>query len=251
MDNVSLGLPKLIRSVFKGPNLKGTRYSLSILPLDNSRMTAVVGGNSHKSQQCQWLITVLVGTERAYIIEWVILSGRDQKQMTFTTYQELHKEAHFFQTADSFVPRSYFATMTLAKLEFSSSAKHISLKDSSKRVVSFGKSVKFEAPNKPESSGSADASLQSIDKRRRYMRRGSKCPSMLLMSHDQIQKLESECEVEKVTFASNKERRLSLMSALRINLERAAIVDPNVASQIRSMSPDEKRNFTFELLSKV
>jgi len=123
-----------------------------------------------------------------------------------------------------------------------------------KRAVSFRSSVKFDAPTKKASSP-CDSGLQSIDKRRRYMRRGSKSPSMFKLSPDQIQKiaLPSYDEIVQKNYTpSKKERRLSLMSALKVHLERASIVDRQVTDNIRGMStPSSRRNYTFELLSKV
>lgn len=141
-------------------------------------------------------------------------------------------------------------------------------------------SVKFDTPGGGRRTGSApspcDSGLQSIDKRRRYMRRGSKSPSMFLLDAQQIKNLaaaEKEDLVDRVPVPfftaesivtgtsptcssssygrSHKERRMSLMTALKVNLERAAIVEPKVSQQIRRMSIEQKRSFTFELLSKV
>lgn len=87
------------------------------------------------------------------------------------------------------------------------------------------------------------------------MRRGSKSPSMLMMSFEQKQKLleDYNCEtsVSESVVAHHKQRRMSLMSALRVNMERSMILEPKVAESFRNMSPDQKRNLTFELLSRV
>jgi len=99
-----------------------------------------------------------------------------------------------------------------------------------------------------------DSCLQCTDKRRKYMRRGSKAPSMLKVSAEDLESIATEFAVDKTNdqfLSANKTRRLSLMSALKINFENSAIIEPKVASTIRRMSIEQQRNYTYELLSKV
>jgi len=86
------------------------------------------------------------------------------------------------------------------------------------------------------------------------MRRGSKAPSMLKVSAEDLESIATEFAVDKTNdqfLSANKTRRLSLMSALKINFENSAIIEPKVASTIRRMSIEQQRNYTYELLSKV
>jgi hypothetical protein len=120
------------------------------------------------------------------------------------------------------------------------------------KAVAFSKACKHSFPAKAVCTMQNDSSLQSTDKRRRYMRRGSKCPTMLQFSIDEVKSSEEEVSVEKTNTEtiSNKGRRLSLMSALKSNFEKSAIIDPYVASKIRRMSMDQQRRFAHDLLSE-
>ena len=113
------------------------------------------------------------------------------------------------------------------------------MKVAPKRAVSFSPNVKPEAPSrlKPKS----DGELQAVDKRRRYMRRGSKCPSMLratftinpiLMQSYAAAEAASGGGLSprsgydvKMAEAEKKaaQRRMSLMSALKMSLENTTI----------------------------
>ena len=131
-----------------------------------------------------------------------------------------------------------------------------------KRAVSFCPTAKPEAPSrgKPRT----DGDLQSVNSRRRYMRRGSKCPSMFRASFISIDPLLDSptdtffsCATPKdLTFpATEKElkhrnqaqRRMSLMSALKISLEKASIVDHGPPTPMKV----ERRLSTYQLLSQV
>lgn len=133
-------------------------------------------------------------------------------------------------------------TMTIAKSLSTSSQ---SSKSDAKRAVSFSKSCKFDIPSKQAESG-----LQSSDTRRRYMRRGSKSPSMFKLQKLNISELEKEwlssCKEEE-----EQPRRLSLMSALKLNLEKASIIDTKVVQKVRRMSLEQQRSFTYDILSQV
>jgi hypothetical protein len=41
---------------------------------------------------------------------------------------------------------------------------------------------------------------------------------------------------------------MSLMTALAINFEKASIIEPNAASQIRCMAMEQQRRYTHELI---
>ena len=90
--------------------------------------------------------------------------------------------------------------------------------------VSFGGSVKFESPLKQQ----ADKLLQATDKKRRYMRRGSKSPNMLSLSI-KVDFIEMDSsDLVRQTMSPTKRRRLSLMSALKLSLEQTEIAPKEV-----------------------
>ena len=135
-----------------------------------------------------------------------------------------------------------------------------------KRAVSFSPCVKPEAPSRLKLK--SDGELQAVDKRRRYMRRGSKCPSMLRATFITISPIliQSYAAAEAAALGSLSprqpgavhdvkmvdvekqavQRRMSLMTALKISLENATIVDK---SQVPKKA--ERRLSTYQLLSQV
>jgi hypothetical protein len=152
-----------------------------------------------------------------------------------------------------------------------------------KRAVSFLEPVKFHAPRPQEETDfNPDADrdhLQATNKRRRYMRRGSKCPSMLLgmasfkslmqdaMSEDaDINNHETTAKTMLHQHATStfkaqlqQARRLSLMSALKVSLESSCSVAASsqsagtASSPLRAtiLPPPERRMSTFQLLSSA
>jgi hypothetical protein len=122
-----------------------------------------------------------------------------------------------------------------------------------KRAVSFSKACKYSFPAQAGCSMHNDVFLQSTDKRRKYMRRGSKSPAMLQFASGQVESIEEEASVEKTNtdYMSNPGRRLSLMSALQMNFEKSANIDSYVASKIPRMSMDQQRRSAHELISKA
>uniref|UniRef100_A0A6U2YCM5 Uncharacterized protein n=1 Tax=Entomoneis paludosa TaxID=265537 RepID=A0A6U2YCM5_9STRA len=144
-----------------------------------------------------------------------------------------------------------------------------------KRSSSLSGSFKFAAPSTskaPFQKYNADQGLQSIDTRRKYMRRGSRCPSMLMLfSGKNIQELASSKKASTDSYNENVEmvgaasappsqshqqeqqqrRRMSLMSALKYSLEQTSIVDSNTVHDYSIMSTDERRKSTYELLSQI
>jgi hypothetical protein len=130
--------------------------------------------------------------------------------------------------------------MTVIKAASSPLLNQGTAKDIPRKAVSFSKAFKYSfPPNKaPASIMQSDSSLQSTDKRRNYMRRGSRTPAMLMLSNEDLKSFEEAVSVEKMIthFISLKERRMSLMSGLEINFEKASIIEPHVASQTRRMS---------------
>jgi hypothetical protein len=164
----------------------------------------------------------------------------------------------------------------------------LSSKQSPKRPVSVCSSCKFDPPSQSAKS-LGDMGLQSTDRRRRYMRRGSKSPTMLKVlqslnlekeSDTSLQSSEKQrrymrrgsktsymlatlpslnLEKESTTdhdeadayMSTKQERRLSIISALRLNLEKSAIIDPITTSSIRYLSIEQKRRYTLEVLSNL
>ncbi|KAL7562259.1 hypothetical protein ACA910_004064 [Epithemia clementina (nom. ined.)] len=125
----------------------------------------------------------------------------------------------------------------------------------SPRIISWSKNM----------SSSSDGTLQPTTKRRRYMRRGSKCPSMLMLvpimqnpntgssTSSSNETLMSAMAVKPTTPRHHQQRRLSMMSALKMSLERISVVDtPTTTPQgLRTMTPEERRKSTYELLSQI
>jgi hypothetical protein len=140
--------------------------------------------------------------------------------------------------------------MTVIKATSASNSSKSITKRIPSKAVSFSKACKYSFSPKAICKQN-DSFIQSTDKRRRYMRRGSKCPSMLQFSCDKIECIEKEISVEKTSskFISNEGRRLSLMSTLKVNFEKSAIIDPKVASKIRRLSMDQQRRYSHDLIS--
>ena len=145
------------------------------------------------------------------------------------------------------------------------------MKVAPKRAVSFSPNVKPEAPSrlKPKS----DGELQAVDKRRRYMRRGSKCPSMLratftispilMQTYAAAESAAAstggfsprsphqsrsvyDVKMMDVEKQAEQQRRMSLMSALKMSLENTTIVD-----KYQAPKKAERRLSTLNLLSQV
>ena len=131
-----------------------------------------------------------------------------------------------------------------------------------KRAVSFSPHVKPEAPSRActKPKVNTDGDLQALNKRRRYMRRGSKSPAMLqasfvsMMPHLQVYPLvDPSPDSRDVTMQGTEkclmdraQRRMSLMSALKLSLENTTIVD-NAPLPMKA----ERRLSTYQLLSQV
>jgi hypothetical protein len=166
-----------------------------------------------------------------------------------------HKNTNSQQTITSLNKRCRykpFHTMTVIKATSDPNMYKSSAKVMPKKAVSFSKACKFSFP--PEAvCMQNDSFLQCTDKRRKYMRRGSKSPAMLQNSSDQVESFDEEVSAEKTNteFASNGGRRLSLMSALKINFEKSTITEPTVASKIRRLSIDQQRRYPHDLISKA
>jgi hypothetical protein len=144
--------------------------------------------------------------------------------------------------------------MTVIKVSSAPNMSKSGAKGIPNKAVSFSKACKYSFPAKEVCNMQNDAFLQSTDKRRRYMRRGSKSAAMLQFSSDKVESFDKEeVPVEKTNteFKSNQGRRLSLMSALKINFEKSAIIEPNVASKIRRLSLDQQRRYPHDLISKA
>lgn len=129
-----------------------------------------------------------------------------------------------------------------------------------KRSVSFSiKGVaKFKQPTKAvQPSLSIDYELQSTDKRRRYMRRGSKAPSMFFISEEEIIRLQEETpDTEKLEqerqCTLKQTRRLSVMAALKCHFDNVSLLDNHSTtySTIRRISSFEKqRRFSLDLVT--
>lgn len=107
---------------------------------------------------------------------------------------------------------------------------------------------------RPSATQTNDSALQSNGKRRRYMRRGSRCPSMLMIPPSVLRQqwnLPKESALKLHTKFGQQQRRLSVVSALRLRLEKSTIVEARVPSTATRISPNHQRSLTLELLSKV
>jgi hypothetical protein len=95
-----------------------------------------------------------------------------------------------------------------------------------------------------------DNELQPL-KKRRYMRRGSKTAEMLIQSlqYMNLAKLDSP----RKRSVSPLQRRLSIVSALRLNLEASHINDtqPNACCEKLPLRTDERRSTTIDILSSI
>ena len=140
-------------------------------------------------------------------------------------------------------------------------------KGAPKRAVSFCPTVKPEAPSRGKPN--VDKALQSVNKKRRYMRRGSKCPSMLRASFSKITPLLKGCAADvhctsdfsllpnpafhfqekNFRNLSRAQRRLSVMTALKISLENTSIVDPVTPQPPQRM--ERRLSASFQFLSPV
>ena len=122
----------------------------------------------------------------------------------------------------------------------------------------------------------SDGVLQPTTNRRRYMRRGSKCPSMLQVfpisknvssgGSGVVDSLQTSASVKKPTSSSSvlchQQRRLSMMTALKMSLEKVTVMDPQQQQQAptaptqdqhnqRHLTSEERRKSTYELLSQL
>jgi hypothetical protein len=194
------------------------------------------------------------------------------------------------------------AITTIRSALSSESSSSASSKCIPKRAVSFAKACKYDAP-KPFRRCPTDESVQSTDSRRRYQRRGSKTPAMLLLSRTDLASIQERrssikcdyclgaaaaavvnsprtvyqsrmsgtassaatttttttttavvvCSPGHCLVAENttaQQRRMSLMTALKQNLERSLILEtPTVVKTIRRMSINANQSYALELLS--
>ena len=115
--------------------------------------------------------------------------------------------------------------------------------------------VQFSLPSATPAMTAFDCCLQSTITKRRYMRRGSKCPSMILKA------MQKEIFDHSVIFTEQKQpndsnqRRLSLMTALKVSLEQVSILDQTPEEDDEdtdhSMSPDDMCRLTFDILTEA
>jgi hypothetical protein len=114
----------------------------------------------------------------------------------------------------------------------SPSSKAMTKKISAKKSTCFSSNAKYAKRGSTPTSAAAfmnggDYALQSTDIRRRYMRRGSKAPTMMHLSNKDRAQIEESCCYENIknvnTFPIN--RRLSLMSLLNGHFDQVTIVD--------------------------
>jgi hypothetical protein len=209
-----------------------------------------------------------------------------QKRKKFVPY--LHARIHAI-----FGTNTNRHAMTLAEKSSLSSSIGSSYRSKKKqlpkRAVSFVESIKFQAApplvvqvqhqenqERREEEPQWDH-LQATNKRRRYLRRGSKCPSMMLLggmanfesllqddSDDDghIDAKKKECNDDnkimlhrqQATIQQQARRRLSLMSALKVALESSCVVAASsktatTATTLAVSRPVERRMSTFQLLS--
>ena len=130
-----------------------------------------------------------------------------------------------------------YATPTRSALSAPSSSKCLP-----KRAVSFAKACKYHFPCQVNMT---DEILQSTDNRRRYQRRGSKTPAMLQLSKTDLAHIQDfqpslpDKQIDCASTTTAAHRRMSLMTALRQNLEGSCILEPVMAKTIRRMSMDQ------------
>jgi hypothetical protein len=171
-------------------------------------------------------------------------SPQEPKASVLTKLKLRSQNTHESQLSTLNTAYTQFYTMTVIKATSAPLLTHGTAKDTPKKAVSLSKACKYSFPPKAVSTMQCDSCLQSTDKRRNYMRRGSRSPSMLKLSIGDLESFEEVVSVEKTNthFIPSKERRMSLlMSALKINFEKASIIEPNVTSQIRRMPMVQKR----------
>jgi len=142
--------------------------------------------------------------------------------------------------------------MTTATPIRSALAAKPSTKCAPKRAVSFAKTWKYEPPSRRTEN--SDVTLQPESKQRKYQRRGSKTPAMLFLSKEDLARI-----AEKAMGPENQQcgsiqavRRVSLMTALKQNLERSCNLEPT--KTLRRMSMDGSQNrgcSTLEILSRM
>ena len=143
-----------------------------------------------------------------------------------------------------FVTTSYQATMTLSVKKFAP-----------KKAVSFAKACKYEPPS--QTTGcyyQSDAPLQPAGNQRKYRRRGSKAPSMLALSKEDIEFIgetifiggQSDQHEEQKGEQTLRARRLSIMTMLKQSMDRNCILEPS--GTLRRMSLDQKTNLGFVAL---
>lgn len=113
-----------------------------------------------------------------------------------------------------------------------------------KKAVSFAKKSKHHRSSKVSFQiNCTDEVLQSVENKRRYQRRGSKTPAMLLKSQQEFSLSQATCETPQKRI---ERRRVSLMTALKHSFQQSCILDlkqPAVARQIRRMSLEHQRSY--------
>ena len=120
-----------------------------------------------------------------------------------------------------------------------------------KRAVSFAKVCKYEPPSNTTGCFSqSDAPLQPECNQRNYRRRGSKAPSMLVLSKNDYDFIEENLFItgqsenhyhqEQQGVRALRARRLSIMTMLKQNLDRSCSLEPT--GTLRRMSLDQKSN---------
>lgn len=107
-----------------------------------------------------------------------------------------------------------------------------------KRAVSFAKTCKHEPPSSRKAKRyPTDAPLQPESKQRKYQRRGSKTPAMLLLSKADLETIlgKAENQQQRTINPGSPVRRLSLMTTLKQNLERSCNLEPSKTLRRMSM----------------
>ena len=115
--------------------------------------------------------------------------------------------------------------------------------------------VQFNLTSATPAMTAIDCCLQSTSTKRRYMRRGSKCPSMILKA------MQKEIFEHGVIFNEHKQlndgqqRRLSLMTALKVSLERVSILEKMPEEEAddteHSTSSDDVCRITYDILTEA
>eukprot|EP00523_Entomoneis_sp_CCMP467_P005129 CAMPEP_0168745360 /NCGR_PEP_ID=MMETSP0724-20121128/14572_1 /TAXON_ID=265536 /ORGANISM="Amphiprora sp., Strain CCMP467" /LENGTH=183 /DNA_ID=CAMNT_0008793059 /DNA_START=29 /DNA_END=580 /DNA_ORIENTATION=+ len=147
-------------------------------------------------------------------------------------------------------------TKPIEQLRGASSTTHSNIKRDVVVAKRSSSTFKFSAPSSTRNKSrvpkcNPDQGLQANNTQRRYLRRGSKCPSMfMLLSAKNMRELASTNLVDTTTSVDasvdasvtahhhQRQRRMSLMTALKFSFEKTTIGDNNNSTSSPTSSTD-------------